>query len=67
MTFGYNSQLAFSRSTAGINNFANDLLNRLRTMRVAPEVGRFCCALWSSLLTQDLTLGTKAAVSVCSP
>jgi len=33
MTFGYDSALAFSRSTAGIENFARDLLNRLRMVR----------------------------------
>jgi hypothetical protein len=33
MTFGYNSALAFSRSQAGINAFAKDLLNRLRMKR----------------------------------
>ncbi|KAH6689450.1 hypothetical protein F5X68DRAFT_253779 [Plectosphaerella plurivora] len=33
MTYGYDSGLAFSRSTAGIENFAQDLLNRLRMTR----------------------------------
>jgi hypothetical protein len=38
MTYGYDARLAFSRTTAGIENFANDLLNRLRMVRVAPDV-----------------------------
>jgi hypothetical protein len=33
MTFAYDSALAFSRSKAGIENFARDLLNRLRLLR----------------------------------
>lgn len=33
MTFGYDSGLAFSRSRAGLDNFARDLLNRLRMVR----------------------------------
>ena len=33
MTFGYDSALAFSRSKAGIETFAIDLLNRLRLVR----------------------------------
>jgi hypothetical protein len=38
MTFGYDSGLAFSRSKAGIENFARDLLNRLRMLRSSHEV-----------------------------
>jgi hypothetical protein len=41
MTFGYDSALAFSRSRAGVETFAKDLLNRLRMMRTSREVG-FC-------------------------
>lgn len=33
MTFGYDSALAFSRSKSGVDNFARDLLNRLRVVR----------------------------------
>ena len=33
MSFAYDSALAFSASTAGIENFARDLLNRLRVLR----------------------------------
>ncbi|KAK0612792.1 hypothetical protein B0T17DRAFT_583367 [Bombardia bombarda] len=33
MTFGYDSGLAFNRSKSGIDNFARDLLNRLRMVR----------------------------------
>lgn len=40
MTFAYDSTLAFSKSTAGIENFARDLLNRLRIIRTG-EVGPF--------------------------
>lgn len=44
MTFGYDSGLAFSRSKAGVENFARDLLNRLRAVRTTSEVGpgSFC-------------------------
>lgn len=38
MTFGYDSKLAFSRSKAGIDSFARDLLNRLRMVRKSTEV-----------------------------
>ncbi|SPO07348.1 uncharacterized protein DNG_10042 [Cephalotrichum gorgonifer] len=37
MTYGYDSGLAFSRSKAGIENFALDLLNRLRMMRTSEK------------------------------
>ena len=40
MTFGYDATIAFSRSQAGLQSFAMDLLNRLRAMRVSSEVGR---------------------------
>ncbi|RPA89570.1 hypothetical protein L873DRAFT_1754902 [Choiromyces venosus 120613-1] len=33
MTFGYNSEWGFSRSVAGINDFAEDLLDRLKGVR----------------------------------
>jgi triacylglycerol esterase/lipase EstA (alpha/beta hydrolase family) len=33
MTFGYDSTLAFSKSKAGIDSYARDLLNRLRLAR----------------------------------
>lgn len=39
MTFGYDSGLAFSRSKAGIETFARDLLNRLRFLRGDSQVG----------------------------
>jgi len=38
MTFGYNSKWAFSPSTADINDFAHDLLNRLRNKRWSANV-----------------------------
>lgn len=38
MTFGYDSGLAFNRSKAGIENFARDLLNRLRMVRSSGDV-----------------------------
>jgi hypothetical protein len=38
MTFGYSSGLAFSRSKAGIESFALDLLSRLLAVRAKPEV-----------------------------
>ncbi len=38
MTFGYDSALAFSRSRSGIENYARDLLNRLRMIRNNDEV-----------------------------
>lgn len=38
ITFGYDSGLAFSRSKAGIENSARDLLNRLRILRSSYEV-----------------------------
>ena len=38
MTFGYDSRLAFSNSMAGVENFARDLLNRLRIVRASSEV-----------------------------
>jgi hypothetical protein len=38
MTFGYDSGLAFSKSKAGIENFARDLLNKLRAVRSSYEV-----------------------------
>jgi hypothetical protein len=38
MTFGYDSGLAFSRSKAGVENFARDLLNRLRLVRGSHQV-----------------------------
>jgi hypothetical protein len=38
MTFGYDSSLAFSKSKAGIENFARDLLNRLKAARNSDEV-----------------------------
>lgn len=38
MTFGYDSNWAFSRSVAGIEEFASDLLNRLRNKRWSIEV-----------------------------
>jgi hypothetical protein len=38
MTFGYDSGLAFRRSKAGVENFARDLLNRLRAVRNTSEV-----------------------------
>jgi hypothetical protein len=41
MTFGYDSGLAFSRSKAGVENFARDLLNRLRLVRSNHEVCSF--------------------------
>lgn len=44
MTFGYDSALAFSRSQAGIESFARDLLNRLRMIRTSPQVKIFCYA-----------------------
>jgi ankyrin repeat protein len=37
MTFGYDSKWAFSRSVAGIDDFALDLLNRLRSKRWSIE------------------------------
>jgi hypothetical protein len=33
MTFAYDSALAFSKSKAGVETFARDLLNRLRMLR----------------------------------
>jgi hypothetical protein len=38
ITFGYDSGLAFSKSTSGIENYARDLLNRLRIVRSSYEV-----------------------------
>lgn len=38
MTFGYDSALLLSRSTAGIEDFARDLLNRLWLLRQTEEV-----------------------------
>ena len=38
MTFGYNSKWAFSPSVAGLEEFAIDLLNRLRNKRWSTEV-----------------------------
>lgn len=43
MTFGYDSSLAFSKSRAGIENYARDLLNRLRAVRASPEVCAVIC------------------------
>ena len=40
MTFGYDSGLAFSRSASGVENYARDLLNRLRIIRNSYEVCR---------------------------
>lgn len=34
MTFGYDAAIAYSRSVSGIEDFARDLLNRLRGMRL---------------------------------
>lgn len=53
MTFGYDSRLAFSRSRAGLDNFARDLLNRLRMVRVNSEVWLHCTLKlgWIHLLT----------------
>lgn len=39
MTFGYDSKWAFSPSTADINDFARDLLHRLRSKRWSAKVG----------------------------
>jgi len=39
MTYGYNAGAAFSLSTATVDDFALDLLNRLRSKRT-PEVSR---------------------------
>jgi alpha-beta hydrolase superfamily lysophospholipase len=33
MTYGYESAVAFSKSTAGIEEFARDLLERLKSVR----------------------------------
>lgn len=41
ITFGYDSGLAFSRSKAGIENSARDLLNRLRILRSSYEVTNY--------------------------
>jgi len=41
MTFGYDSGLAFTKSKAGIENFARDLLNRLRIIRRDNRVRSF--------------------------
>jgi len=38
MSYGYNSAVAFSKSVAGIEEFAEDLLNRLDNERVTAEV-----------------------------
>jgi hypothetical protein len=38
MTYGYDSGLAFRNTTAGIDNFARDLVNRLKAMRMAQSV-----------------------------
>lgn len=38
MTFGYDSGWAFSRSVAGIEEFALDLLNRIRYKRWSAKV-----------------------------
>lgn len=42
MTFGYDSALAFSRSKAGIETFARDLLNRLKMVRITAGVSQDC-------------------------
>jgi hypothetical protein len=41
MTFGYDSGLAFTKSRSGIQNFARDLLNRLRIVRSTYEVSNY--------------------------
>lgn len=43
MTFGYDSGLAFSRSKAGVESFARDLLNRLRLLRSGFDVFQTPC------------------------
>ncbi|KAH6974942.1 hypothetical protein BKA56DRAFT_589804 [Ilyonectria sp. MPI-CAGE-AT-0026] len=40
MTFGYDCGLAFSKSRSGIENFAQDLLDRLRVVRQGSEAAR---------------------------
>jgi len=56
MTFGYDSSLAFSKSRAGIESFARDLLNRLRLLRTDYEVCSPCSA---ELRNQSLLIPTK--------
>lgn len=41
MSYGYNSSVAFSRSMAGIDEFAEDLLDRLDSERVTVQVNLF--------------------------
>ena len=42
MSFGYNSLVAFSKSVAGIEDFAADLLNRLKEERKTEQVRVTC-------------------------
>lgn len=51
MTYGYDSGLLFSRTKAGIDNFARDLLNRLRMMRATPVVRLHLWFGWGQNLT----------------
>jgi hypothetical protein len=43
MSYGYNSIVAFSKSEAGIDDFAADLLRRLIDIRDTSEVGEDGC------------------------
>lgn len=52
MTFGYDSGLAFTRSKAGVESFARDLLNRLRMLRSSYEVSIGYRILWLRTLKQ---------------